>query len=99
MLRVSHKQINNTSNHNYAQCEYFRRSEDILYSSHPFHVVTVDDGENANGGGGHKTNGAEWGLTGAPERLEDVLGEGDGGDCVAGGYEDEEGDPEVEEGG
>lgn len=98
MLCVSQTQIINTRNHNDTQREYLRRCENILHPRDPFHVVTVDDGEDAGGGGGHKAHGAKWGLTGTPERLQDVLGEGDGRYGVACGHEDEEGDPEVEKG-
>lgn len=67
--------------------------------SDPFHVVAVDDGEEAGSGGSDEADRRKRRLTSAPEWLQDVLGKRDGGDGVAGGYKDEEGNPEVEKGG
>lgn len=84
--------------HDYdAEGEYLRRREDVLHPRHPLNVVAVDQREEAGGGGREEAHCLEGRLAGAPERLKDVLSEGDRGDGVAGRDQDEQGDPEVEE--
>lgn len=100
MLNVPNAQIINSGNDNDQHCEQFGERENVLHPRHPFDVVAVDDGEKTGGGGGQETHRfVRDGTIGTPDWLQDVLGEGDGGDRVPGRHQDEQRHPQVKEGG